>query len=159
MTPKEASAGFAALGSEPRLEVLRMLVRAGHESLSISQIQDALGIPASTLAHHLRFLASAGLIEQARDGRTVLSRARFERVEALSEYLLDECCVDASRVSPELDASRIAPEVAAFRIAPKTDTPRARPKTAAQRAAPKTAAPRIVPKISIKRRPAKEETA
>ena len=150
MTPKDAAAGFAALGSAPRLEVLRALVRAGHEGLSVSQIQDALAIPASTLAHHLRLLASAGLIEQARDGRSVLSRARFEQVAALSEYLLDECCVDESLIAPKTDESLIAPKTDASRIAPQTDAPRP---------APKTAAPRIVPKISIKRRLASEETA
>jgi ArsR family transcriptional regulator len=141
MTAKEAAAGFAALGSAPRLEVLRALVRAGHEGLAISQIQDAVGIPASTLAHHLRFLASAGLIEQARDGRSILSRARFEQVAALSEYLLAECCVDESLIAPR----KYEPL-----IAPKADEPPVELKTAA---------PRIIPKISIKRHPAGKETA
>ncbi len=100
MTPEEAAAGFAALGAEPRLAVLNVLVRAGREGLAIGEIQSRLGIPASTLAHHLRFLAAADLIEQTRDGRTVLTRARFDRVEALAAWLTRECCADAPRVAP-----------------------------------------------------------
>jgi ArsR family transcriptional regulator, arsenate/arsenite/antimonite-responsive transcriptional repressor len=104
VTPEEAAAGFAALGAEPRLAVLHVLVRAGREGLAIGEIQSRLGIPASTLAHHLRFLAGADLIEQTRDGRTVLTRARFDRVEALAGWLTRECCADAPRVAPRKES-------------------------------------------------------
>lgn len=105
MTPEEAAAGFAALGSEARLAVLRTLVRAGREGLAIGAIQTRLDIPASTLAHHLRMLASADLIEQARDGRTVLTRAKFDRVAELAGYLTHECCRDAPKVAPRKEVS------------------------------------------------------
>ena len=58
----EAAQGFAAIGSEPRLEVLLALVRAGPGGLKVGEIQKRVDIPASTLTHHLRFLAAAGLI-------------------------------------------------------------------------------------------------
>ncbi len=90
----EAAQGFAAVGSEPRLNVLLTLVRAGEEGLTIGQIQKRLGFPASTLAHHLRFLADADLLEQDRHGRTVVNRAAFDQLEALAGYLLRECCAD-----------------------------------------------------------------
>lgn len=92
---EQAAQGFAAIGSEPRLEVLRLLVRAGDAGLAIGDIQERTALPASTLAHHLRFLAAGGLIEQRREGRVVRTRAAFERINELAAYLLDECCADA----------------------------------------------------------------
>jgi DNA-binding transcriptional ArsR family regulator len=93
---EQAALGFAAAGSEPRLEVLLALVRAGEDGLMVGQIQDRLQIPASTLAHHLRCLADAGLIEQEKLGRSVISRARYGHIEQLAGYLLKECCADAA---------------------------------------------------------------
>lgn len=92
-----AAQGFAAAGSEARLEVLRTLVRAGHEGLAIGEIQQRLDIPASTLAHHLRFLAAARLIEQEKQGRTVRNRANYPALRALAEFLMQECCVEDDR--------------------------------------------------------------
>lgn len=90
-----AARGFAAVGSEPRLEVLLALVRAGPEGLTVGEIQRRLGVPASTLAHHLRALTAAGLIEQERHGREIRNRAAFGRIEALAGYLMKECCSEA----------------------------------------------------------------
>jgi DNA-binding transcriptional ArsR family regulator len=104
---EEAAQGFAAVGSEPRLMVLRMLVRAGTEGLTVGEIQDRVSLPASTLAHHLRFLAAGGLIEQERQGRSVLNRAAYRRLESLAAFLLNECCTDA-RPSPQARAARAA---------------------------------------------------
>jgi ArsR family transcriptional regulator, arsenate/arsenite/antimonite-responsive transcriptional repressor len=91
---EEAAQGFAAIGSEARLQVVQTLVRAGRTGLSVGDIQARTGMPASTLAHHLRFLASAGLIAQEKSGRTVINRAAFDHLEALAGYILKECCVD-----------------------------------------------------------------
>ncbi|MDJ0958990.1 MAG: metalloregulator ArsR/SmtB family transcription factor [Arenicellales bacterium] len=95
MAIEEAAQGFAAVGSEPRLEVLLALVRAGPDGLTVGEIQEHVGVPASTLAHHLRFLAAGGLIEQERVGRAVINRAAYERIETLANFLLRECCMDA----------------------------------------------------------------
>ncbi len=94
LTLEDAAQGFSAVGSEPRLDLLLTLVRAGPDGLSIGDIQQRLAIPASTLAHHLRFLVGSGLIEQEKQGRTVINRAAFERIEALAAFLLRECCTD-----------------------------------------------------------------
>jgi len=93
---EEAAQGFAAIGSEPRLEVLLALVRAGHGGLNVGEIQKRLDMAASTLTHHLRFLAAAGLIEQTKDGRVIRNQAAFSRIEELAAYLLKECCADQS---------------------------------------------------------------
>ena len=91
---EEAAQGFAAIGSEARLAVLLTLVRAGGAGLSVGDIQARTGMAASTLAHHLRFLSSAGLIDQEKAGRTVMNRAAYGHLEALAGYIMKECCAD-----------------------------------------------------------------
>lgn len=90
----EAAQGFAAVGSEARLQVVLALVRAGEPGMTIGAIQQKLNIPASTLAHHIRFLAAAGLITQEKHGREIINSADFERISNLAQYLLSECCAD-----------------------------------------------------------------
>ena len=89
-----AAQGFAAVGSDARLKVLRTLVRAGSNGLTVSDIQQRTGIAASTLAHHLRFLAQGELIVQQKQGRSVINRANYPRIEALAAFLTLECCAD-----------------------------------------------------------------
>ena len=91
---EEAAQGFAAIGSEARLQVVLTLVRAGRAGLSVGDILARTGMAASTLAHHLRFLVAAGLIEQEKVGRSVINRADFSRLEALAGYILAQCCAD-----------------------------------------------------------------
>ena len=89
-----AAAAFAALGSAPRLAVLNRLVRAGEAGLAVGALQDALGMPASTLSHHLRALMQAELVSQERQGRSLICRACFGRITTIAAFLLRECCVD-----------------------------------------------------------------
>ena len=103
LTIEQASNGFAAVGSEPRLEVLLSLVRAGPEGLTIGEIIDKTGIPASTLAHHLRFLDAGGLILQQKKGRAVINRANYQVIEALAAFLLKECCIDSENPAKEIN--------------------------------------------------------
>ena len=80
---------FAALGSEQRLAVLRTLVRAGAEGLSIET--------GSTLTHHMKILAQAGLVTQARQGRSIICAAvAFDELRDVSNFLLSECCADSA---------------------------------------------------------------
>ncbi len=89
-----AAQGFAAVGSEPRLAVLLALVKAGRDGLTVGEIQSRLAVPASTLAHHIRALATAGLVDQEKRGREIICRASFGEIEALADFLLRECCAD-----------------------------------------------------------------
>ena len=92
-----AASTFAALGSEQRLNVLRTLVRAGPEGLSIGMLGDRTGVAGSTLTHHLKILAQAGLVKQTRSGRSIICAAvAYDEVRALSEFLLKECCADCA---------------------------------------------------------------
>lgn len=90
----DAADAFAALGSEARLAIVRTLVRAAPDGLAVGVLQAKLDMPASTLSHHIKFLAQCGLITQDRDGRSLICRANVERIEALAGYLTRECCAD-----------------------------------------------------------------
>lgn len=91
-----AASTFAALGSEQRLTVLRTLVRAGPEGLTIGDLGTRAGVTGSTLTHHMKILAQAGLVSQARQGRQIICAAvAYDELRGLSEFLLRECCADA----------------------------------------------------------------
>jgi DNA-binding transcriptional ArsR family regulator len=80
------------LGHPNRLEIFRLLVRAGHDGLPVGDIQRHLGIPASTLTHHIAQLVSAGLVRQTREGRVLRCNAAYERMENIMGALTAECC-------------------------------------------------------------------
>jgi len=91
-----AATRFAALGSEQRLGVLRVLVRAGATGLSIGALGARSGLTGSTLTHHVKILAQAGLVTQTREGRTIICAAvAYAEIESLSKFLLSNCCADA----------------------------------------------------------------
>ena len=94
MDTKKAASGFSAMGSGSRLDVLKALVRAGEPGLAVSAIQSRTGIPASTLTHHLKNLAAAGLIDQHRNGRTITVQANYDHLRSLAGFILAECCVE-----------------------------------------------------------------
>ncbi|WP_170328866.1 MULTISPECIES: ArsR/SmtB family transcription factor [Ruegeria] len=89
-----AAAGFSAMGSEARLKVLKTLVRAGQAGLTVGEIQERTGIAPSTLAHHLRFLAAGGVVEQEKVGRSTINRACYDELRNLAQFILAECCAD-----------------------------------------------------------------
>jgi DNA-binding transcriptional ArsR family regulator len=89
-----ATDGFSAMGSPSRFAVLQVLVKAGQDGLPTGVIGERTGIPASTLAHHIKFLAAADLVQQERQGRMIVCRANFDHLEALAGYILKECCAD-----------------------------------------------------------------
>lgn len=95
----EAAQGFSAMGSDSRLSVLQTLVRAGQKGLSVGDIQARTGIAASTLAHHLKFLAAANLIVQRKEGRSIVSTANYEHLQALAGFILENCCIDQGETS------------------------------------------------------------
>lgn len=86
---------LAALGNENRLRIYRLLVRAGHDGLNVGDVQESLGIPASTLSHHITALRHADLIGQHRKGRAIINSAKYDNMDELINYLTEECCVDA----------------------------------------------------------------
>ena len=80
------------LGNSTRLEIFRLLVRAGDPGLAVGELQAHLEIPASTLSHHVAQLVTVGLVEQERQGRVLRCRPNFALMDALTAYLTEECC-------------------------------------------------------------------
>lgn len=105
LTIEEACQGFAAVGSEPRMGVLLSIVQAGEGGLLFREVGERTGIPASTLSHHLRFLAAAELITQERRGRETINRPNLARLEALSKFILATCCTTAPSTSAQETAT------------------------------------------------------
>lgn len=92
MNRKLAARCLAELGNLTRLDIYRLLVRAGPPGLNITDIQTHLNVPASTLAFHLRGLVVAGLVAQEKNGRAVICRAEYNRMDAVIEFLREHCC-------------------------------------------------------------------
>jgi ArsR family transcriptional regulator len=92
MDRETAARCLAELGNLTRLDIYRLLVRAGPDGLSITEIQTRLDIPASTLAFHLRGLVNARLVLQEKVGRSVICRANYRQADAVIEFLREECC-------------------------------------------------------------------
>jgi len=106
MNIEQAAKQLEALGNSTRLQVYRTLVRAGHSGLPVGRLQEKLGIPASTLSHHLHRLILTGLVTQERQATTLISRANYPAMDALLGFLANECCADAGWcVAPSEDVA------------------------------------------------------
>ena len=80
------------LGNPTRLEMFRLLVKAGDEGLAVGEVQDHLGVPASTLSHHVAHLVNVGLVQQEREGRVLRCTPNFALMDQLIGFLTKECC-------------------------------------------------------------------
>ena len=83
---------FKALGHPVRLAILRLIVQGRQDGTPAGEIQAAVGIPASTLSHHLACLAESDLVLVEREGTTLRYRADFASLQALVDYLWEDCC-------------------------------------------------------------------
>jgi DNA-binding transcriptional ArsR family regulator len=83
---------FAALGAEPRLQVVRLLLSAHPEGLVVGEIQEETGIPGSTLSHHLEKLKIDDLVTTEREKAFIRYRANTETLADLLKFLYAECC-------------------------------------------------------------------
>ena len=90
---------LGALAQPVRLRVFRALVVAGPEGLTPGPLAEELGVAATTLSFHLKELSHAGLVTQQRDGRYLIYRAAYERMNALLGYLTAHCCEGAACVA------------------------------------------------------------
>jgi DNA-binding transcriptional ArsR family regulator len=99
---------FAALGAEPRLRIVRLLLSAHPEGLVVGEIQEGLGIPASTLSHHLEKLKGERLVEVKRESTYLRYTANVDGLRELLGFLYAECCTRSSAVRPQ-DIVQILP--------------------------------------------------
>lgn len=94
MIIEKAASQLEALGNPSRLNIYRVLVRAGRDGIAVGHLQERIGIPASTLSHHLKRLVEAGLASQERQATTLICRADYPTMQSLIGFLVDECCAD-----------------------------------------------------------------
>ena len=92
---------FAALGGEPRLEILRLLLAAHPTGMVVGEVQLEMGIPASTLSHHLEKLKQVGLVTVRREGTYLWYRADTDALQEILNFLYQECCTRSRAVAPE----------------------------------------------------------
>ncbi len=83
---------FAALGSEPRVKIIRLLLSAHPAGLVVGDIQSELKVPNSTLSHHLDKLKAHGLVLVRRDRQFLWYTANVEALRSLLGFLFAECC-------------------------------------------------------------------
>jgi DNA-binding transcriptional ArsR family regulator len=92
MKTKQAVEALASLAQDTRLQIFRLLVRAGHHGLPAGDIAEGLGVPKATLSFHLAHLTRAGLLDSERKGRSIIYTVRFDGVRTLLTYLMEDCC-------------------------------------------------------------------
>ncbi|MCH8529292.1 MAG: helix-turn-helix domain-containing protein [Saccharospirillum sp.] len=93
LTLEQAAKQLAELGHTTRLGLYRQLVKAGTTGMPVADLQQALGVPGSTLSHHISRLVQVGLVRQVREGRVLRCFAQFEQLNTLLGFLQEECCV------------------------------------------------------------------
>ena len=101
MDMEHAAGRCAELGNITRLSIFRLLVKAGKNGLPVGQIQSNLGIPGSTLTHHLQRLVRVGLVKQRRQSRVLHCEPQMDAIRELADYLVSECCTLRSSLISE----------------------------------------------------------
>lgn len=94
---------LSALAQESRLAIFRLLVRAQPDGLPAGQIAAELGVSPGTLTFHLKELTSADLIQQRREGRSIIYSLNMQTMQSLLAFLIEDCC----QGRPELARSAV----------------------------------------------------
>jgi ArsR family transcriptional regulator len=92
---------FSAMGTEPRLRIMQLLLSAHPDGLVVGEIQEELEIPNSTLSHHLDKLKNEGLVQSRRESTFIHYTAEVEALRELLGFLYAECCTRNKAVKPE----------------------------------------------------------
>jgi len=91
---------FAALGAEPRLRIVRLLLSAHPDGLVVGDIQAETGVAGSTLSHHLEKLKHEELVQVRREGTFLWYSANADALQELLSFLYAECCTRNKAVEP-----------------------------------------------------------
>jgi len=92
METEQILQAFTALSQEQRLRVFRALVQAGPQGHTPGQLSEALEMAPATLSFHLKELWRADLIDKQPQGRRIIYRARYQQIQAVIDYLMENCC-------------------------------------------------------------------
>jgi len=95
------AAMLSAMGTEPRLRIVRLLLSAHPTGMVVSEIGSELGITSSTLSHHLEKLKNEGLVTVKREGVFLRYMANHQALQELLAFLYAECCTRNQVVEPE----------------------------------------------------------
>ena len=91
---------FSAMGTEPRLRIMQLLLSAHPEGLVVGEIQEELDIPNSTLSHHLDKLRNEGLVQVQRESTFLRYTADCDALQELLQFLYAECCTRNKALKP-----------------------------------------------------------
>jgi ArsR family transcriptional regulator, arsenate/arsenite/antimonite-responsive transcriptional repressor len=92
---------FSAMGTEPRLRIMQLLITAEPQGLVVGDIQSELDIPNSTLSHHLDKLKNENLVTVRREGTYLWCRANLDTLKELLSFLYAECCTRNRVIAPK----------------------------------------------------------
>jgi DNA-binding transcriptional ArsR family regulator len=92
---------FSAMGTEPRLRIMQLLLSAHPDGLVVGDIQSELDIPNSTLSHHLEKLRNEGLVNVRRESTFLRYTANTDALQELLQFLYAECCTRNKAVKPQ----------------------------------------------------------
>ncbi len=92
---------FSAMGTEPRLRIVRLLLNAHPEGLVVGEIGSELEIPSSTLSHHLDKLKNEDLVRVRREGTFLWYSGNTEALQELLGFLYAECCTRNKAIAPQ----------------------------------------------------------
>jgi ArsR family transcriptional regulator, arsenate/arsenite/antimonite-responsive transcriptional repressor len=92
---------LAAMGTEPRLRIMRLLLSAHPEGMVAGDVQAELEIPSSTLSHHLEKLKNEGLVNVRRESTYLRYTANAAALQELLQFLYAECCTRNKAVRPQ----------------------------------------------------------
>ena len=96
MKLENAAKQLEALGNPTRLAIYRVLIQHGNTGIPVGEIRKKIGIPASTLSHHIAKLVHAGLVTQERDSRSLFCKADFANMNTLMAFMAHNCCAEDS---------------------------------------------------------------
>jgi ArsR family transcriptional regulator len=92
---------MSAMGTEPRLRIMRLLLSAHPEGMTAGEIGSDLEIPGSTLSHHLEKLKNEDLVKVRREGTFLWYSANTEALQELLGFLYAECCTRNKAIEPQ----------------------------------------------------------
>jgi len=96
MKLEKAAKQLEALGNPTRLAIYRVLIQHGNAGSPVGEIRKKIGIPGSTLSHHIAKLVHAGLVTQERNSRNLFCKADFANMNALMAFMAHNCCTEDS---------------------------------------------------------------
>ena len=109
MDESQAISCFAALSQQTRLEIVRLLVRAGPVGIPAGAVAEAVGVSPSNVSFHLKELERAQLIASRREARSIIYSADYDGLRGLIGFLMKDCCSGRPEICAPLLADPCCP--------------------------------------------------